>query len=79
MPTTLNSSFSINWHTRGESPDVYVNGNEGGSIWVVIKYGEQELTIFMPDEWHAVSLADRILHAANEYQEKRTSTEEIAW
>ena len=67
----MNSRFSINWHTRGESPNVYVSGNGGESIWVTIKYGEQDITLFMPDEWHGISLADDILRAIKQYRKHR--------
>lgn len=60
------SNISVNFHTHGEPCEVNVSGNEYSS-WATVKFGSSNVTFFVPDAWHLVSMADELLHAANQY------------
>lgn len=69
-------TVGFNFHTRGESPTVNVGGTNYAS-WATIQYGGSSVTFFVPDAWHLVSLADAILHAANEYMQTELKPVEL--
>jgi hypothetical protein len=69
-------TVSFNFHTKGESPTVKVDSTNYAS-WATIQYGGSSVTFFVPDAWHLVSLADAILHAANEYMQTELKPVEL--
>jgi hypothetical protein len=69
-------TVGFNFHTRGESPTVKVGGTDYAS-WATIQYGGSNVTFFVSDAWHLVSLADAILHAANEYMQTELKPVEL--